>query len=122
MVGLLVAGSYFESSLIKYGGYAVLASPLSCAFAFAWILTVKNNARFDSIDAEKVWGCRADCGSVCTTRRKGGKSWVAVNRRRFGRWSIVLKWNEISGDTDSPDPIPTAARRARQSASDRGWI
>ena len=49
-----MAASYSESFLIKYGGYAVLASPLPCAFAFVWILTMKNNARLDSIDAEKV--------------------------------------------------------------------
>jgi len=54
MIGLLVAASYSESPLIRYGGYGVLVTPLSCAFAFAWILTIRNGARLDSVDAEKV--------------------------------------------------------------------
>jgi len=49
-----MAESDSESSMIKYGGYVVLASPLSCAFAFAWVLAMKNSARLDSVDAEKV--------------------------------------------------------------------
>jgi len=53
--GLLVAASYSESALIRYGGYALLASPLACAFGFAWILAgMKTVARVDSVDTEKV--------------------------------------------------------------------
>ena len=55
VTGLLVAASYSESSLIRYGGYALVASPLSCAAGFVWILSIKTRARRDDIaDTEKV--------------------------------------------------------------------
>ena len=53
--GLLVAASYSESNLIRYGGYSLVASPVSCAVAFVWILSIKTSAsRDDRIDMEKV--------------------------------------------------------------------
>jgi len=53
--GLLVAASYSESNLIRYGGYSLVASPLSCAFAFVWILSIKASARKeDIVDMEKA--------------------------------------------------------------------
>ena len=55
VLGLLVAASYSETSLIRYGGYSLVASPLSCAFAFAWILTIKPSASAGAyFDMEKV--------------------------------------------------------------------
>ncbi|KAF9645817.1 hypothetical protein BDM02DRAFT_3119659 [Thelephora ganbajun] len=68
--GLLVAASFSESNLIKYGGYVLVASPLSCAFAFAWILTIKTNVMIDLVDAEKVQGSSVDCGLVLRTPGK----------------------------------------------------
>ena len=54
MIGLLVAASYSEARLIKYGGYSLVASPLACAAAFIWILSIKKNARDNFADGEKV--------------------------------------------------------------------
>jgi len=51
--GLLVAASYSESSLIRYGGYSLVASPMSCALAFVWIITIKRNEKTD-VAIEKV--------------------------------------------------------------------
>lgn len=45
-----MAASYSESALIRYGGYALVASPLSCGLAFLWILSIKPTAR------EVGWG------------------------------------------------------------------
>ena len=53
-VGLLVATSFSESPLIRYGGYALLASPVSCGLAFIWILSLRNGARDDAVDVEKA--------------------------------------------------------------------
>ena len=54
VVGLLVAASFSESPLIRYGGYALLASPVSCGLAFIWILSLRNGARDDGVDVEKA--------------------------------------------------------------------
>jgi len=121
MVGLLVAASYSESSSIKCRGHVVPASPLSCAFAFAWIPTLKNSARLDPIDTERVQRYRTDrvrskdlgqlgidaiCLLGCGQRRRGGKG-----EGRGGR---------MSGDTDFPDHVPAAARQMRQSVFECG--
>jgi len=50
--GLLVAASYSESALIRYGGYALVASPLSCGVVFAWMLSVESGVKKE--DVEKV--------------------------------------------------------------------
>jgi hypothetical protein len=52
--GLLVAASFSESALIRYGGYILLASPLSCGAAFMWILAVKSETRVEPVDLEKA--------------------------------------------------------------------
>ena len=54
VVGLLVAASFSESPLIRYGGYALLASPVSCGLAFIWILSLRNGARDDGVGVEKA--------------------------------------------------------------------
>lgn len=51
---LLVATSFSESILIRYGGYVMLVSPLLCDAAFMWILAMKPRVRVDTDDAEKV--------------------------------------------------------------------
>ena len=54
-IGLLLAASYSEASLIKYGGYVVLASSIACGFVVMRILGIMKNARRDgSADGEKV--------------------------------------------------------------------
>ena len=53
-VGLLVAASFSQSALIRYGGYIMLASPLSCGAAFMWILAVKTDTGVRAVDVEKA--------------------------------------------------------------------
>ncbi|KAF9644700.1 hypothetical protein BDM02DRAFT_881171 [Thelephora ganbajun] len=72
--GLLVAASFSESNLIRYGGYVLVGLPLSCAFAFAWILTIKTNVMINPVDAEKVQGSSVDCGLVYTDTGKNEAS------------------------------------------------
>jgi len=52
--GLLVAASYSESALIRYGGYTLVASPLSCAAAFVWIIALKQSPKDEFDGMEKV--------------------------------------------------------------------
>ena len=54
VVGLLVAASFSQSALIRYGGYIMLASPLPYGAAFLWILAVKTETGVKAVDAEKA--------------------------------------------------------------------
>jgi len=54
VIGLLVAASYSSSPLIRYGGYTLLASPLSCGLAFLWILATRTDARTNNVDVEEA--------------------------------------------------------------------
>ena len=47
---------------------------------------------------------------------KSTPSWEVVNSAGMERDE------KMSGDTDFPDPVPTAAWRVRQSLFDRGWL
>ncbi|KAF9642150.1 hypothetical protein BDM02DRAFT_3273571 [Thelephora ganbajun] len=77
--GLLVAMSFSQSNVIKYAGYGLVSLPLSCAFGFAWILTIKNNAKIDPVDTEKGQGSSVDCEFVPTDTGENDRASTAGN-------------------------------------------